>query len=418
MPENTTPNTHFPIPPIPVTPKPRRRFLKWFLLSLGAISFLLITAFFVILSYAEQRVFSGLTPEQRTCFDRWYSEKISIPPETLRVEPFTSQTLEAARTFDRLWTESGKAATELGSAWYSETKQSRTEPVGATASASPLKWRDQLTPFEPLMTAWRDVVKRPDYRTEVWYTPQILSPGDSFLDDGQRLFLAAQRVSRLVYLQTLIQIEENRFAEALEGADSLIASARMSLYPTMFLRMLAGVQMDYGLDAYVRIAANLTDPALQSQAYQTLQTHREQGIFLPELEGTLSDSVGMTWLVRYQGVTPDFQNKTGWEIVAESVRVQLVFLEEQVRPQAKSPERRQKVADYEKMLTSQLQSTQKDSSVWNRLSFGRVHRITMAMLYRIGLPSIEEMSKKETGFRRQYDLLLENLKGTSSFALE
>jgi hypothetical protein len=415
MPENTIPTTPFSIPPVPVPPKPRKRFLRWFLLSLGAILFLLIAAFFGFLQYAEQRAFSGLTPEQTARFERWYNEKVTIPPEALRVEPFTSQTLEAARAFERLWGESGKTATELGDAWYTEKTELRSKPISTTATLSLQKWRDRLTPFEPLMAAWRDVVRQPDYRMEVWYISQLLSPNDCFLTNTLDSLTSAQRTGRLVYLQTLIQIEENRFEGALEGADALIAFTRMSPYPTMVQRGLASVLLDYGLDAYVRISANLTDPALRARARQNLQRYRDHDFFCPEpeLDSLIADPVAMTWKIRYQGLIPDFENKTGWEIVGESLRVQQVFLEEYIRPRAKTSEEQLKVADCAKMLSAQRQFAQKYSSVWDWLSFGRAHRVNMVTNCSVMFPSIEKMSKRETGFRRQYDLLLEDLKGNT-----
>jgi hypothetical protein len=74
---------------------------KWLFRALGVIGIILLltAAYPVLIRYSENRAFAGLSPEQIDEFDRWYSRKVSIPPDTLKIAPFTSQTLEAVRAF-------------------------------------------------------------------------------------------------------------------------------------------------------------------------------------------------------------------------------------------------------------------------------------------------------------------------------
>jgi hypothetical protein len=401
-------------PPLPVKSHTSRsvgRLFLWFLLTLGAIVLVLFGIVLGFIRYGEHRFLSEMTPARKAAFDRWYTEKVTIPPEMLQVEPFTSETLEAVRAFDRQWAVSGKMAQELGAAW-GESKQSPTSGTPETALAPPslLEWRARLEPVRPLLTAWREVVMRPDYQIQAWIVPQMEAGTDSSSVDTE--FLGRLNlVARLVALDARIQLEERQPKEALDDAEALLACSQLDACPPILHRMVAVTLVDKGLDTYVRIVADLTDPALKEQARRALEKYEKSGVFGTEhpLNPTIQDHIGMTWKARYRGLTPDFQEKTGPEILEESCRVQRDYVERYVLPHAGSPQEQQSATDSLKMLTAQIEQF-RPPALLEWIFPGRIHYLNMAALATGGVSAEEKLQEQKTRHRRQYDLLIEFLK--------
>jgi hypothetical protein len=421
-----------PVSSKPGRPRPLRRFVFFFSLTVGTILLLLFGLFLGYCRHREQRIFSNMSPELRADFERWYHEKVTIPPEILQIPSFSSETIEAVRTFDREWTVSRNKADELFIAWQ------KTLSVGtsATAPLSPslLEWRPRLEPVRPLLRAWRTVVMRPDYRIQLWLVPERYPEKDSLdfeSDTQKRIDLTA----RLVALDARILLEEHREKEALENAETLLAAAQLGTCYTAWQRLSFSSIVNKGLDTYVRILANLTDPALKQQARLTLEKYRKSGVFgsEPPLDLMTFDWIAMAREACYRGLTPDFQGKTGPEILEESCRVQRAYVEQYILPKAQSSLEIRNVENalnFLKTLTNGLDQSPQKSTGLERIYFEKIHArnqthpkpnglerifseriyyLNMGILFESAAPTREMLQKLQTRDLRQYDLLIQNL---------
>ncbi len=268
--------------------------------------------------------FSNMRPEQKTRFEKWYTEKVSIPPEMLREEPFCSETLEAMHAFNRLWIESGSTMKDTANAWF---RQRRLES-GETTQTAPVapsldEWRDKLEPYRPILAAWRKVVKQPDYRTEIWFVPQLdVQKDPSPLGPEPARFAYP---GYLLSLESRILIEDDRVKEALENVDALLASTHTGpCPPPLFRKWLAAELAIDALDVCDRISVNRANPILRKQLLQLFEKYPERQVLeqASDLDPVTVVIIDQTLGARYQGLIPDFQNKTGWEIAEEWERVQ------------------------------------------------------------------------------------------------
>ena len=435
--------SEFLIPPVsskPDRPRPLRRLVFFFSLTVGTILLLLFGLFLGYCRYREHRIFSNMSPALRADFERWYNEKVTIPPEILQIPSFSSETIEAVQAFDREWAVSGKAVEELAFAWQ-ETQKTISVGTSTTAPRSPslLEWRPRLEPVRPLLKTWREVVMRPDYRIQLWIIPKR-SPGTDSLvfdTDSERRI---NRTATLVALDARILLEEHREKDALENAETLLAAAQLGTCYTAWQRLIFSNTVNKGLDTYVRILANLSDPALKEQARLALEKYRKSGTFGSELPMDLMtfDWIAMSREASYRGLIPDFQGKTGPEILEESCRVQRAYVEQYILPKAQSSleiQNAENALNFLKTLTNELDQTPEKSTGLERTYFEKIHTrnqahrkptglerifseriyyLNMAVLFESAGPTREMLQKLQARDLRQYDLLMENLREPSS----
>jgi len=422
-------------------------YIPWLILVVAVLYLLLKVALIGVTQHVEHRAFSKITPEEKEQFERWYAEKVSIPPEMLQVGPFTSETQEAVHVLNRLWVESGSAVRDLSKAWGEQKKQQSAETSGtASTSRSLREWREKLEPFRPVLAAWLEVVKQPDYRMELWFLPQLDIGKDQMKTNTGLVRLTF--VGNLISLDAQILLEEKRAEEALENADALLASAQTGPCRMIIQRGMAAALVNIGLDVYARLSDSGIDPALRKRAILSLEKYRKQGILgdVSELDLATVELIGMTLEARYQGIVPDFQNKTGWEIMEEWERVQQAYtgqcinperieatmemmefldgrsqlLEElasdlkrivprKLYPELSEPKQAAEISM--KSLNDQYRQIEKGPSGWKRTTSRKLHRTTVFGLYAILGALSDEPSKRDANFRQRYDRLLEDLKG-------
>ena len=389
---------------------------KWFFLALGVIGviLLLMAGYQIVIRYAESKTSAGFSAEQIGNFDRWYSQKLSIPPDTLKIEPFTSQTLEAVHAFDRMWAQSGTAARELLDARKamreSQNTGGSTESLQVTASV--LEWRHRLAPLEPLMDAWREVVKCPDYRIQVWFLPRMASSTDSPIQADMASLGQAGQVGRLVHLDALIHWEEGRFEEALDDADALLTYAHTPLDCTGVERIFVSGGLTNGLEIYEHLVPCLKSPDQKKRILRDLEKHRDQGLFRTEseLDPVTEEDIAETWRARYRGLVPDFQNKTGPEITEESFRVRLDYARRFILPRAESPTERAKIERSVQFMEQERLRAQGHMAKWKQPLLRRIHRSNMMLYYRM-VGDFEKIQKNEAEVRQQYERLMKSLRG-------
>ncbi len=386
---------------------------KWFFRALGVIGILLllVAGYQGLIRYSEKQTFAGLSAEQISHFDRWYSQKISIPPDTLKIEPFTSQTLEAVRAFDRVWTQSGTAARELLDARKAMRESQNTG--GSTESlqvpASVLEWRDRLAPLEPLMRAWHNVVRQPDYRIQVWFVPAIGTPTDTVWPTMKPAGHARQ-VGALVHLDTLIHLEEGSLDEAIDHAESLLCYARTDRYRTGVERIFISGSDASGFEIFECLVPNLKNPDQRKRLHLDLEQYRTQSFSRPEsaLDPVAEDEIAETYRARYVGIIPDFQNKTGPEITEESFRVRLDYARRFILPLAASPEEKLKIERSIQFMEHELLRAQGHMARWEQSLLKRIHRSNAMLYYRAA--DWKKILKAETEVRQRYENLMKGLR--------
>ena len=123
------------------SPRRSRKALKWCAAAIFLLLLLSVTIPPAVLKFAEHKVFSAMTPDQRAEFQVWLTRPIELPPEALEVAPFSDETIEAVRAYYSEW---DKLGTQNINAHFKDL----VEPLSAWPPQAPSLKARQF--FEPL----------------------------------------------------------------------------------------------------------------------------------------------------------------------------------------------------------------------------------------------------------------------------
>jgi hypothetical protein len=390
-----------------------RKALRWGTLILGVLLLLLITIPLGMLKLGEQRVFSQMSPQARLDFERWYTQKVTIPPEALKIQSFEPQTVQAAREFYRLWKNDKDAAEAIEKVWWPKMKK-KADQKEKLIGEFVAQHQGGLGSLAPLLAAARAVVVRPDYTLDAWGIDRV--PSTSTLEMFPRLdYVTIRLISRLLYIDALIALKENRLENAIQDADALVAFARVRPYSVLVSTMIAVAILKTGMDVSEQIAGKITDPALRKRLLDNLERRRSDPPSIPDddFNTLIQEHISMTAEARRLGVSYDFSNKTGYEIMLEWQRILAEHLEKIVLPTTTDPAKK-------KVLTTSIQDLRGELVLLSPHPAGLrkylarwTVPINAATLYSISAPGFAKPREQMAKILARYDQLLADLKKDS-----
>lgn len=363
--------------------------------------------------YLEHRALSTLSeddPDLRAQFERWYSTRINVSPEGLRVQPFSAETREAVRQFKSLLPD---CVETLGAI----RDDLPTDPDLITDEMIAMR-RKHVETMQPLFEAFSKVIRQPDYTQEVWFGPENSLPRGQILVENPKLLL---KVLKALYLKALIALKEGRIDEALNEAETLLVFIHPERFSslTMRLDLFHITPALYAKNVYRKAFPQLRDSVRKDSIRKLLEKEKAKLAIGPPVEIDLisQEVIGMTSQARYAGQEPDFQNKTGFEVLVESLRVQSDYWEKCVLPALSgAPQQRifrEMVEEEVKQYKQLSDSLRRNRTGLARLFTDQYDRILAAPLFLKYSADEKRVEKRKKALLLECDNLLVELGNTS-----
>ncbi len=366
---------------------------KWVLI-LGLILLLLITIPLAALKIGEARVFSRMTPQEKAEFDAWYAQKLTIPAEATHPETFSPETLQTVRDFSALGGRLQDITSAFDRNWPKESE------LNTPAFAEFIeKNRGAIGEGAPIIKMFKIVLARPDYSINVWNTVPYAGAATAL---PRADYTMLRRMVRLVYLDSLMNLKDGRIDEALDDADALVGFAHMRPYSPLIGKMIAISVLKYGLGAYEAIGNRTDDPEIRARIAKDLARHRAKTKYFPDtkINPLVMDQIGFTAEARRLGLSANFDNKSGFEISLETMRVNAEYLEKFALPKAADAAERDQIQKAIDGYRKNLKSFSSPSLI------GRwTNPITAATLYSIGKPGMDKADEVAAEAFKRYDAL-------------
>ncbi|MBA2671128.1 MAG: M56 family metallopeptidase [Gemmatimonadetes bacterium] len=390
----------------------KRKAVRLGLIISGVLLVLAVAIPLSALKLSEARVFADMTPEQKARFDKWYTEKISIPGEELRVPPYDPSLLEAVRRFFERWEQDKAIAQQIQDATGWSKLADDQNP--ALPESFTDRHREQLEKVRPLLNDWKAVVLHPEYTVDVL----TAAAGSSFnpTQEVTSRWKAVQTAARLTYADVLIHLERRRPDEALEGADALVAAARVEPYSSALQRMVAIAVLRNGIRAYRAIGGHSLTAAQRDSMVAAVEARRgdldAETSYTASLNALTLDHIGITMKARRNGLTPDLQDVTGYEVMREVLRFEREYLEKVSLPQAANSTEKDAVLQALELVRQMSQSLEKPGGV-KRILSPWIEPVTAAYCFSVALPALKKARANATEVLEEYDRLNQELKGSS-----
>ncbi|HBF34232.1 TPA: hypothetical protein DDW35_06675 [Candidatus Sumerlaeota bacterium] len=308
----------------------KRHILRWVVIISASLFILGIIVLFGLLKFVDARIFSNMTPKEKDIFQHWYTEKVAIPPDALKVKEYAPDTIKAVDECNAQY-ENLKDKIENLEKEYANTfssKNSETLQPGNFVN----RWEIRFREVEPLLAAYRTIVRQPDYDTEVWRpmpgkwkpTEKSSSPVMGNIQGCTQLRIMAH----LTAMQAVMELEKNNFSEAMKCADTIILSARAHPYSTLIDQMVAVAVFHIGTQTWQRLINQFqSNPELLRATREMLSTHNLDTYHFDLPTGNFlysSDQIALIRHARRWGVESNVLDKNnGPAIMWEASRVQL-----------------------------------------------------------------------------------------------
>ena len=368
------------------------------LLFLSFIGLLLsVPAAILIRNRLENRVLGVWTANQRARYDQWKDQKLTLPPEALTVTPFSDETRAAADTFFDAWAENEVTAEAVAKML---SGSGRHEISSLNDDPSGFKTPVELPALEPLIAAFQSLVQQPDYEMHVLAFDR--DPAQGF---GPPIpnYLRHQTMAKLLAIKTLALLKEGREDEALSTAAAILRASRVEKYSTLISKLFGIAICAIGTHAWDFAVIHCDDPDLLRD------TLHEQNKIVPALKFVVedldlgaADHIGILRNLRRLGIDVKIQGLTGWELLVESQRGELEYLEKVVLPAAGDDEVR-RIAGIQVTIDSTRSAL--EASLGDGIRGAFILPYTRAMHYRYIYPNVEEAHVRDLVARSQFDLL-------------
>lgn len=370
------------------------------LIVLAIIIGLVILAFAGLKMFVDYKALSRLTPEQKKQYEEFVTKKLTFDPDEIKAEPFTSETMQLVSHLRTIY--------DADSQFFSEMQNRYNKVKKQTADGSATSAWDDLTSdlprLEPLLAAYEELIKRPDYELSAFR----LDENDLSMMGVHGLSGAhVQNSFRFMEMKTRILIRDGMLEDALELAPLLIRASRTRHYDTLISRLIGISFRNLGTIIWHEAMRKCNDAALLRR---TLERQKE----LADWEGAvregenimISDYIGLIRDIQKKGFAADIQGKTGQEIMSESLRVQTEYLEKIVLPTKSSDQARKNLNDQINALKITNGALGGTPRSFKEFLGKAASPFVSPVLYSVGMPNTGEAYTRSRIAQARYDLLM------------
>ncbi len=376
----------------------------------SAVLLFLAVLFWGIPIYSEYRLLSKMDPDLRAQFEHWYSTRVSVAPEDLRVQPFSAETRETVRQIEIQISANDEILNTFKKEVPADVRNITDEIIEAN--------RQRLEAAQPLLNNFAKVVRQPDYTWEVWFNSSYPPTGGYVLARNPKVLLS---VMKGVCLNAMTELKDGRIEEAIKDAETLVKFVHFEPLSMLSARGdIFTLRPLFNLKQISRKAYPLLqDPTRKQMFLELLEQQKDKFNIAPPAGVDLFslDSIGMTSQARHAGLEPDFQGKTGPEVYIESIRIQSEYIGKYVLPSATDTEDRQEIQkdseDYAALYNAIIKSQKKNRTGWRRLHTQRHDRILAVSFFAASCIDEQKVSERIQGILNEYDDFLAELKAMS-----
>ena len=356
---------------------------KKILLLLLAMGFILVGSLYCgMWTWLMNDGFLGFTAKQQEDFQLWRTEKLTFPEEVVAAEPFAEPTLDAAGLFLEAWEEHQTAAEQVERLYQQSTYSIET---GSLTAAEKEALATQWSAIEPLLTAFHEMVRQDDYTVNV-LIPLQKQPGPSYDLAAYRPAITLSR--QLLALRNEKLFQEDRIAEALANAESIMLASRTERYSPLIVSMISILDFSKGVESWRQAVDHCDDPELLRQ---TLQRQHElapaTGFVTRDIPPEMLDQLGLIRIAQREGFEVEIQGLNGSELLGEGMMAEEFLNKDKAYP------------SIDQAMLKGL--TPRSTSLFARLAAN----YSLPVLYRISLTPSAEFYANDDEARVKFDLL-------------
>ncbi len=370
-----------------------------FFISITLLVIFIGLLIFGIKIYIEKQVMSGLSPEQKKVYDDFLTKPLNFEPAELQVQPFNSDTIQAARTFMNLWETHAESARDLVYR-FQDLKGTGHSTTDTPDYEAILK---ELNTFSSLIEAFEYLVTRPDY--EIDSIPYSL-PYPDFKGIPVPDFMAIQILAKLLNMKVAKAVHEGKYHEAFDTAATIMRASRVHKYSTVLTQLIGVAVSNIATNAWYSAVAHCNDVTALKKSLRTQNSIADEFHFFPDsINPNVLDQLGILIMLRRAGIKVRIQGLTGEELAVEALQGEAEYIESKVLPlltdtMEKEMARRMIRENRRTAAFIGGKATDLSGHIGKVASF-----VTKPLFVNVLLPDRSEIQIRADGVRTKFDLL-------------
>ena len=410
---------------------------KYVLLLL--ISSLVTIALIVLLYYIggyfyyrhiQRKLIKDLTPEQLEHYNKWRTEKITFPEEALEANPFSDSTKKAVKNFRQTWNTYKENAFNLNERFSIAKGEniSRIPPVKDIRKALDNKdmekfysllsekWERKTTGslelkdlfsevhnFDPLITAYQDVVLNRDYEIDAFAEGIDPAINQEFPSPD---YFAIQTVANLVQLKSLALADRKQYRDAFQYALLNLMASKAHPYSSVISRLIGNGILNLALESLKTVIKNCHDKEILKSALEAQMLVALRPSLIRPNAFQQTDFLGYIRHAGRLGIDVRIQGLTAPELLFEWFRVQEIYKERFVLPYIKDDKEREGIISSRKNMDKIIHYITGEKKPRQNYYNAIEALVASRVLLEIAAPNYMEASTREKYIRTRLNLLI------------
>ena len=308
------------------------------LIAISAIYGLLLMG---VRYYIEKNIYSKFTPAERKEYEEWKRQPLHFDPDRISPKTFHPDTIKAAQNFRKTAETFRPEVTEFTENLRRKKYSLRTKASGGNETADIDIITSYPVNFDPLLTAFEDVINRPDYNIRAFQAGLPLQAYAGLMGIPVFEFFWCNSINTLYDLKVKYLLEDGNTSKAVEKAYLLSRASHSDEYCTFIESLIRINFLRQSINSWHDIIESCDDAEMLREM-QNLQkkAYPSEPFFPAKISPVVTDGVGNILPYMRLGLNAEIQGKTGREIAALQYRVYVEFMEKMFIPKLTDPSAR------------------------------------------------------------------------------